>query len=1046
MSPVTYEESIKILVENIIRQYDDYCASVECQFSICKKNPLYSIYMADNQFAHPILNSAANYRYNYFLCRENLEIKPDNAKRGAHHICACFPVMIGSKLDRWIRSKPVNLNILSSALNDMSEIVYNRPTFDDDEIFTPNALHDVEIGKKVYECEKLLYYATGYYLIRGKTYFIPFVLVNNRELPHNFRDRYNNSYRFFYYDKERRGHKFELMRNIDINLDKNDTLENLTMALWRYKSIPNLDFMFRLKKEFGLASDTDARTLVSIIDKINSVSETLSVDVPNDELQEYQEKSVRLRAFISNHIDTIQSKFIYRDYNGENHVNIDNFIQEFENNCNFDPRHVSITQDNIIAVLHDVEYTNVDIDDFRNKLILPSPELFNRLFSIYDGKSKKLCKSYISKIINLGNFESVISQKIKFDTQKSDIKKIKKISNQTENTTNFGNTYTSSGAHESSYIRLVRMNHMFLFPALASIVDKPRGKNVKNVKAKNIPANHTGYLCKYMLGNIATMGNKSAIVYDVMATMSRLGPEIDILVNKLFELKFIERGDGKMKKNSIIINGLPSAYMFVDAISWMHFFFACKTICKYALVKRTQMYVYISFVNGTPIKPLEIDGKKYYISPTEMYLYFNEYMNKKNYPLVCTTALLHQNRFISYGTYSKQVVATQCYQNTMNPITTAPLQSSLVSYGPSCYIGTKILNAANEKITLSSYGTFKLRTLFADYRMMLCEDAYYFNEKLNFDITCINRYNIEITINNTPLKVIEYDSKKCMRWSYYTSGDRKDLTIYVAKIISATKIPNYMYAKLSRLEMHDAKNNVYVYTIYKTVDHAALMNCELEDIVVKNEFHIINEFQMKKLNIVLNMVYKKPYINGTKFCTFDGLKGIGIAANLSHIRDEYGNEPDILTSIHGCHGREPLPQLKNMAMHQCPDFNFYNQNGEIVESGGFNGYVEYFMLCNYPFDTKSENQIRLDHYSTWIMYLNGIPLTHYNRRQYGFSEAEKYRILPDSSARNLELLNIQKTKLKFPITKTYNNKRLYSELVENQKQFNLHNIKTCKHE
>lgn len=1100
---------VKLSMENKIHQYDYYCSMrTNITYSICIKSKLYSCLKKSGLYGHKFIEECNRSKFNYFVCRDYDTIEyipihsvtqPKKMKRKPYvevletlngvtkcvkiigprhtevplienmttqivtkHMCDCFPVMIGSKLDRFFNSTQVDYKVNTEQLKNMTDYEYKIPTITNDKIFDIDCMDDNEQYKRVFENPELLKYIHGSLFIRGQIYYIPFNMINNRLDPHIFSVKNSPnqdlsriySYRMFVYDNLNRGYKIDWHKNIPQFDHSSINLRLLVKIIKRNKITTNIGFMQSFKKFINIENDIQVDEYLRYLDDERNINAQPTSEYTN------------VFNYLQEHIILITSQFICRDYNGKNHNNLNSFKENLRKHAVFNYDLLSINQYNIIEVLKDVQNTYIDIDDFRNKLILDITEILNRIFTLGNPNKNTM------KMLENGNFQSIISQKIKFDKHKTVCKRIvskydrlnaadsrasaaiikKPQTKRTDNNihTNDEVKFTNPGfandkGYESNFLRKPRANHIMIFPNLLNVVFKPRGKNVKNIKAKDLPEKHDGYLCKYGLGNIGNMGDKASLVYDVITSMCDVKTSINMLIAELIDRKVIsQRETEDIDVDSIIINGLPSKYQLNNHIDWMQFIIHCKCINHQTIVKRTNKYIYINFINGTPLKPIFMDRYQriIYVSPTELNLYFSHVLTMPTFERCGLFAILHQRKFGIYPSFAKQNIATHANQSVMNTAELIPLQN-IMSGGSSVFLKNRthndnipkftdnnFFNCSDKTIVVDPYtGRFKLRTLFCDYGKNTCEDTILLNKKLNFNTINTCYFNIELSISE-PIDIIPFKKDECKIFTYYPNGSKKEMLILICRIISSEKIPLYIFSKLSRYEYINKRSKMYEYIIYKYINHHALINLNEEDVKIKITYDHVFEYN-EKINIKLILVYKSPIIFGAKLCNNDGQKGICIPIDMSRIRDINGEEPDVIYGCYSVPGREPMQQLKQMASERMPDLVFYSLDNKVLEDKGFNGMAEYYMLCNNTFDTKNDNtQMRLDQNSTFNWITNGLSNTHYRVIQSGMKPAEQYELLPLSNMENFELLQLQKTMFHFPYKKFgYDNKKQYDALM-----------------
>lgn len=947
-----------------------------------------------------------------------------------HHKCESFPVMVGSKLDRLVNDIEFmhkNNNIITlEDLKNLSEYKYEPPVIDGLDIFDWDTFQSEEKYNRTYNNPKLLLFLSGCFIIRGQTCILPFTLINNREWLHNFRNKTHDTIRLFLYDKEKRGHKFEF--NLDAQpllVTRKKSERPLITKLNLLKKNKNIMINVLFEKMRDITHCENDDDIIKAFDNISRIIETGNIaDFDNGKILIVQQLINQIDKFVQ--IET--SQFIYRDYHGVNHMELTNFKENIKDLLPYNTDHIDINKENMIRVMTDSRNTITDIDNIKNKLIL-SP--MNTLFRFYDTFDSSTGIMWINnlKMLIKGTFHTLISRKISFEVKKSEhnrrLSKTERINNNNANDTQLVSSVFGGGA-DSNIWRKPLMNQVAFIPKMLMTIHKPKGKNVKNPNARNIPDDFGFFICPYVLGNLGNMGSNPSLVYDIESSLFNTSKSLMLVIRELLSNNLITVSPFG-PKNSLIVNGLPWALCLTEnaiEMDWQEFVVFCKNVEKFCHITRTDNFIYFYFTHGIPMKPIYLNtfNRTILCSPIELHSYFSETMKNIELPRLSLMALSHANKFAYYASFPKVVVSTNSSKLMLPTSCTAPLHKIISGSTSAHLIPSNSTDSNKSEFLNETYvksktihvnnnnSTIELRTLFADYLMYNVEDTYIINSKLKIPKIIQHYANIEFVIENNNIQIIPFAKENRLIYIYDNLQNRKHIVLYVCKIISKKPIVLHPYAKLSRHSAYNKRDDIYIYTVYKYLSHTSMLLLPtLEDIKINVSYNRIFEYN-QKLNIIVHIVYKIPRLPALKLCNSWGQKGICVVMDLSNIRDEDGEEPDIITSVHSFLGREAVGQCKEMALKRKKDFTVYNDEGLPLEKGGFNGIVKYFCVGNFSSDIKNfETAKRMDRMTLTQLDNNNAHYASYTKQQDALPTNERNKILPSRNRSIMCLYAVQKT-------------------------------------
>lgn len=168
-----------------------------------------------------------------------------------------------------------------------------------------------------------------------------------------------------------------------------------------------------------------------------------------------------------------------------------------------------------------------------------------------------------------------------------------------------------------------------------------------------------------------------------------------------------------------------------------------------------------------------------------------------------------------------------------------------------------------------------------------------------------------------------------------------------------------------------------------------------------------------------------------KFCNYFGQKGLCRTADLSHLTDDEGKEPDIIASVYTFLGRSAKGQL--LLMLDDKPTTVYNRKmrGDSTEpmECGIMGNINYMFLGIYPSDSlKYTSTMKLDQLTSASFVSNGIT-TALHRKLNDQPNRCVLNNFPTATRRIYDLFESHKIKLVYNVNPTpYNNKKCVQQL------------------
>lgn len=1105
------------------------------------------------------------------MTTENIEPETKVDPRDNPHNHECFyPVILGSRLHHWVlklTSKTLNSTLTPEEYKNIKLDKLEYPVFEENELFDITRIEETGYIDRLLACPKFLFFLTGLFIILGKFYFIPRILINNRSLPHCVKSGLLRTRRQYFYHGSK-GFKFELVEPCD-ELTQQDDFENFDVStaegikprilkpllpvVKEFKKVGSIykDFSYHLGNLLNLEKK-QIEQYIQVMDKDIATNGTKS---------KYFESYCTVGNFLNDIADIQKSRFIYRNSEGIDFNDVSPFVKTMEQN-GLDSQFYSIHNVTVMEGLYDIA-NNFFIDDIQNKLLLSPEEIFDRTRGATPDDQGR---DFVKRMFERGRYEKVVSLKIKFNNEIENVNRVKNfVKNSSFNSGSSKSKYMPQS--ESSFLQLVKFNDMSIMPVRCSTVNKPAGQNVPKV-SKLIYPSHFGFLDKYSLGNMANMGNKSSLVYDVVTSVcfppkeiekiknawlndpvfssmvKNSKPELDELIFKINKIhneinqlsnkiknqtlssslneKKMENLKRELKvlrmgfKDFIYVDNFATVYKMVYKGPFENFLIACKRVSKYVQILRSKVLVHIRFTSAQMFKPLFVtneygEREKILLSRSEIQLYFEDKFENGEFESLSLAAMIHQRNFSEYSTFEKATNFNQGFYNVL-PSKEIAIFKPLLSKGLGIFNGLKVSKSKDfDESTLTHFTTHKssrpvfmncdettsLLTVSADFGESNCEDACLLNEKVNFNQTVL--YTDFLTMDKTSIKNVYISSQKGngkkLQYSeeLHSDGSRYAIIVHIGRIISKSSIEFLNFTNLNiqktvkilppEKEPLDESNRkclkkrtypgkLYIYHISKKFDGAAILKIHPDQIFSSVEL-VTETLDKTKLRLDVIIGYKVPYIDVMKLMSTQGSKGVCHVANLSFLRDKYGNEPDIITSVHGNIGRETIVEKKMMASNEKSELyinygKLYSTEETYTNEDPFDvadlnrpgsgwekmnlgqcGKVEYICVANFPSIIKSTNTARNDLLSMRKLCLNKCPNSHYQRQQDAFIDEEKNKVYPNASRSNLELLEIQKTKIKFLFdsdgTKKATNRELLQKLFKSKMNFEKKMSSKCNH-
>lgn len=687
---------------------------------------------------------------------------------------------------------------------------------------------------------------------------------------------------------------------------------------------------------------------------------------------------------------------LFRDQNGDDHVGPAS---------QFSSKTVIGVSDEYTVCTHDWLKLNLEtktlchIDSFRNKIILtPAVIMYRVLMRCRNPQNVAICRTRIAA----GHFHFFLSQTATFQMSHS-----YHGSNMLESFTD-SNLIRRPMAHQIG----ATYDHFFQITR----VSKPHLK-----MDQPFPSMGHGFLCPYYFSsNISNFSKTLSLVEDVVVNFKTINVIESIMRHfdelcttgedgRGFSVTRMELADAKIIPGHVIVQEVVATIFRVEGDMkrlLIHLKYKFDSAMEMSICPETGR-VYVSSIAGTAMKmtPSEIWGnapgdKALNFSATELAYFFPEYYTSNSFPIHSVPAKVLKP-YTAYEEPTKSITTASQLRNKLLTDSHAELfnfSNEITGTYLGCgggSGGSELPQFRNSRITcdravaVQPNGSFKLKTLICS-DLNLNEDAYVFNERLNFNVLIKQKYNISLPFSTDdgdklvlernqsgqyePQIVYKYDP---------VSGAPILITFILGTLYTRKEFNCVMIYKLNLLKID--KN---VYLLYRQSDQSDLLqqtNIRASTVVYpsqnsgnqsrvfwKNPPADAGGAAEPTIYVYLHLEYRLPYYSGFKICNYSGQKGICNFKNLSRYAIN-GVEPDALISAISIVGRKPLPQLKEMA-HYPVAVDAENPNKIIAET-------TYFALRNRAMDMAISCNIKIDNLTAIVMSMNNLNYCLYAKSQ-----------------------------------------------------------------
>lgn len=930
-----------------ISDYDKFVCNLEnhVTFSMCKHNTLQRInedftgqkmvslenyLIAKAFFGNYIYASCLTYRTKPCSKLEYNKIKTKNTKLLSIdsctylHICNIFPIMIGSILDL-VFSENVNCVPTRINLNQHNtmcdEIRKNKKLIEEEDL---RDFLNTNVYYVLFQL-KLKPKLAGHFIVNGEIVVIPYILENNRENIHAFNNNatQTSNWRFFLYNNENRGYKFEL------NSENN--------------------------------------------------------------------------------------AFTFRNKNGQIFQENDNFETEidFSTEFNFRNEHIFLDGKCIKKVLSTLLSNSFNIDDLRNKIILPAVDLLYRLV-LFARKQPKIGINILSS----GNFAKLISTKLSY------VSRVNKSNSATLKTVNVSNLYRRPLANQIGTCDLM-FNVIKLTQELVKV-------------KKKVPDNTRGFICPYdIYPNIKNFAKILNLVYDVKFPSFTTLFEIDNLFDYLLNNKLIQHNGNENNfiandnRLQILIKLLPTPYVLT--VSFEQFFSKLKHYNTHFEVRKFDNFICLNNILGMPLKPYQ----NILLSPFELNKLFPECFESSNFLETSITGTLFK-KYQNYESHERSIISAGFVRNKCTVSSNYPLflltNEVFSIFFNQLPVSPKL--AKQKCFQINDDGSVLLNVLISGIPEVN-EDAFVLDSNINFNAIMTKKFNYEFELKSA-IRILLTDEKACANFFLNSLGERELLIIHICTIYSDEDISLPLFGKIVCI-----KKENHVYDFYKFLDDASLMNvADLESLKVSIdvECNVVKDTNVYKLEILLSLVYQTTFYDGIKLANMCGSKGLCFFKDLSIMKTVGGKTPDLIVSLYGIIGRHVTSQLVEMGENGFENV-FLNGKKE-----GIMAKAKFFILKNSASELKINGLIKVDNLTSNGFNNNALSASLYTLLQDSLDKNEKFQPFPKINRNILELYKVQKLNIEVNCGMNTNDTNLETTQKNNiqTKYIELQKIKNLK--
>ncbi len=598
--------------------------------------------------------------------------------------------------------------------------------------------------------------------------------------------------------------------------------------------------------------------------------------------------------------------------------------------------------------MNNIKERNIQIDDFKNKLILHYVQVTLNTINQIDlfQQDPPLPNGWNSSILT-GHVVFGISQKLKYDPSKSEYSKrlnknLKKnknihtnkdihvpktlatshqfnvknkivikskpenenisseIYNEEENdmllgSCEFKHSILKKLFHSdntTSLFMLIDSTHLDKIEYLTQCVHRIRPTNVRSHSAMKVPNDAIGWLCLLYLGNIGSAARKMLLVKDVKTSYGHA----DLIFPKIMHalLPYLQTNDEisttiltEELPLMLVINNFPTKYYLKSTTSLCKFIQIVKSIWTFVEILRLKNCLCLNLFAGIAMKKIG----NYYLSRSE-YEQFTlpEFQFQFEKRTLHMSQLAYQLDYFTFDTpASKRTVSVNAFKSALP-------HSEYLKYGKLLNRHYQIFTSATELSYDGKKTFYKLFTVFGDFHGYNVEDGYVVNEKLDFNLNILLNYNLLMNESNNPISIVIPSDHEVsiLEWGTNPSSSKTHLT---------TSYFDTSKTKITGVKGNSIPSNALQQFPITTHIHMCTVSCESE----------IDFFQYSKLHIYQVSNEKKHYIYHIYIICTDEMFNRYIGE---------GNKPQIQIR----HFRFEVGGIKKLGLHASLVFkakNFY---------------------------------------------------------------------------------------------------------------------------
>lgn len=638
---------------------------------------------------------------------------------------------------------------------------------------------------------------------------------------------------------------------------------------------------------------------------------------------------------------------------------------------------------------------NHDIDDISNKIIFIGPMFFQQILNSLRHANRDMIAKY-RHIISMGQFAFLLSKK-NCDTQickkrlKIMVKNSSNIGNFTNKSSrNYSNYYSNSQQLKQSLISIPLLDHPEInHNQIKRLKSK---KNQYNKKICTMPKRFWKILSPANVGKITNAGkNLNLCSYAKIGLFRRSG-----VLNNFLNLwwPFLQHYSLITENESIsqlrlVINSVPTKYFIKDFR--LAFLYAKAISNGIIFYKLNNHFVHLIIQSGLLYYCMKIrdDVTCTCFCDVESNCNFNNSMLRSSDEIKTIQERVEkfrqfQGSTIYFDTFTRckkhwffspvewdQTQTSICWKEAFcfgsfridKYLDVTKIDKFMVSVGMARKASQSIIlknffpNKELSKlyheddVNLNNLKFFRLFTIFYDYKNLTVEDGYVVGDHVNFDLSIVQSYSINI------LKKSRYVSIEPINEFYKTDN---------MWILNVCKIR-------SNKELNFEKKKFVIEYVKKGDSHEYNLKFILN-------YNFINSFSGNiESKVFINKRFKKPKIEiclytrknkfNFKITNAYGQKGMVRYENLQNLVRENGQLVDVCANPVSILGRFAVGQLLEM-YSDIPE-KVYQIHDDSKKFIGYGGYVDYIVVNEFPYDnihsSKLQSPMRLDR----LFYTNG---------------------------------------------------------------------------